>query len=104
MVERQVSDENAPVLKGKLDQLLGQLIAMNFSVEQAWAGMPVSLEKKVYGEIIKECKFANRSELAFFMRSLQERGLIKEFRGSPAQFDFKITMDGYMHAEAIGVY
>ena len=52
--------------------------------------------------LMKQCGFANQHEIAFYIRSLGEKGLVvSECAGDNSSLGARITIDGYCHLDGL---
>ena len=63
-------------------------------------GATVLLEPDDVRELIELCQFESEAELRFYMRSLDERGLIRN-KSSSKYIGGQITIDGYCYLDQI---
>ena len=81
--------------QGKLDTLLKYLAEI--SPEQ---GIAFSLEPAEVKTAIERCGVSNNSELAFYVKSLEGRGLvISHCAGDDSIIAAQVTIDGYCHLD-----
>ena len=66
-------------------------------------GDGVMLNENEVSCLKKQCDFANRSEIAFYISSLEDRGLMKsECSTDYTMLGGRITIDGYCHLDNLG--
>ena len=81
----------------KLDCLLKQ-----FDMLAENQGDGVSLSAQDIALLMEQCGFANRDEIAFYIRSLGERGLVlADCAADNTILQARITIDGYCHLDTL---
>lgn len=81
----------------KLDCLLKQFDAL-----AQHQGDGVVLNDKDVRLLMKQCGFANHHEIAFYIRSLHDRGLLAaDCAGDDTILQASITIDGYCHLDTL---
>lgn len=65
-------------------------------------GDSVSLQAQDITLLMEKCGFANRSEIGFYIRSLEQRGLVRSnCAADNAILEAQITIDGYCHLDTL---
>ena len=65
-------------------------------------GDGVSLSAQDIELLMERCGFANRNEIGFYIRSLDDRGLVKsDCAGDNTILQAQITIDGYCHLDTL---
>ena len=65
-------------------------------------GDGVSLSAQDIALLMEQCGFANRHEIAFYVRSLDDRGLVKATcSADDSILEAHITIDGYCHLDTL---
>ena len=81
----------------KLDCLLKQ-----FDMLAESQGDGVSLSAQDMALLMEQCGFANRNEIGFYIRALDERGLvIADCAADNTILQARITIDGYCHLDTL---
>ena len=62
----------------------------------------ISLDAEDVQQVLEECGFENEDELRFYVRSLENRGLLVSYV-TFSSVGYQITMAGYEIAEGLGV-
>ena len=84
----------------KLDRLLKYLNELT-----AYQGAGVILDPAQAEKAQRVCEFANISELAFYVRSLDRQGLVDSHcAGDDTSVGATITIDGYSHLDTLPAY
>lgn len=65
-------------------------------------GDSVSLQAQDITLLMEKCGFANRSEIGFYIRSLEQRGLVSSnCAADNTILEAQITIDGYCHLDTL---
>ena len=66
-------------------------------------GDGVALNEHDLRLLMKQCGFSNHHEIAFYIRALDDRGLVKaDCSADNAILQATITIDGYCHLDTLG--
>ena len=74
----------------------------HFDASAEHQGDGVVLNAQDISVLMKQCRFANVHEIAFYIRSLDERGLLDaDCAADDTILQARITIDGYCHLDTL---